>query len=70
MFLPPHKKNRMVWCRGINVPTYPPPQKKEKEKKITSKPAAIQFLLLDSGSAEKVQFLHKHLLSRFLRGSV
>ena len=36
------------------------------EKKITSKPAAIQFFLLDSGSAEKIQFPHKHLLSLFL----
>ena len=62
----------MVWRRGINVPPSPPPPPSKKsmnEKKITSKPAAIQFFLLDSGSAEKVQFLHKHLLSLFLPGS-
>lgn len=52
-------------------PSPPPPFKKSmNEKKITSKPAAIQFFLLDSGSAEKVQFPHKHLLSLFLPGSV
>ena len=48
----------MVWRRVIKVPPSSPPQKKE--KKITSQPAAIQFFLLDSGSAEKVQFLYKH----------
>ena len=70
MFLSPHKKrNRKVRRRGINVPPSPPPQKK-KRKEITSQPAAIHFFLLDSGSAGKVQFLHKHLLSLFLCGSV
>ena len=57
----------------LPLPPAPPPspsKKKKNEKKITSKPAAIQFFLLDSGSAEKVQFLHKHLLSLSLRGSV
>ena len=59
----------MVLRRGINVPPSPPPPPSKKsmnEKKITSKPAAIQFFLLDSGSAEKIQFPHKHLLSLFL----
>ena len=65
----------MVRRRGVNVPPSPPPppppsKKSINEKKITSKPAAIQFFLLDSGSAEKVQFPHKHLLSLFLPGSV
>ena len=47
----------MVWRRGVNVPPSPPtpPFKKSMNgKNITSKPAAIQFFLLDSGSAEKV----------------
>ena len=65
----------MVRRRGVNVPPSPPPppppsKKSINEKKITSKPAAIQFFLLDSGSAEKVQFPHKHLLSPLLPGSV
>ena len=77
VFLSPHKK-KTEWF-GVEVsmflplprPSPPPPSKKSmNEKKITSKPAAIQFFLLDSGSAEKVQFPHKHLLSLFLPGSV